>query len=95
MFFQALIYVTIIFIFCYAMWRLVIKDLLRSKGVKVDEDKIDPLTETQAKRDELRERLEKLKKDATAADDMVGITKEIGALEHEIKLAEQKIKELS
>jgi septal ring factor EnvC (AmiA/AmiB activator) len=94
MFFQSLIYILLIVGFFYALWRLVLKDLLRAQGIEVDDPEVDPLTAMELKRDGLQAKLDKLHKDADAAETMVDMTAEIKELEQQIADAETAIKNL-
>jgi hypothetical protein len=95
MFFQGIIYIILILGFVFGIWKLVIKPLLKGAEVEnLDEKQPDPLTVCEMKRDTLKIRLDTLKRDAVAAEEMASYKEAILILEHELDKVEKKIKEM-
>ena len=97
MFFQAIATFLLIFIALWAIWQLFVKNLLRSSGVDIDSDIIEPFKEesltSQEKRLEgLKKEFDAKSKDAQAAEAGVTLAREIKFLEDRIKEANEKMK---
>ena len=94
MFFQGMIGILIFVGFAFGIWKIIIKPLLEGAGVQVDEEAVEKLTAYQLHRDALNLKLDNLNKDAEAAEEVGVIEQEMIDLKDQIKLVEDKIKEM-
>ncbi len=92
MFFQGLIYISLLILFCFCVWHFVIKSWLESRGIQVHEAIEPEPTTYEKKRNTLEENLDTTRKDANAANFMVEMDKEKDKLEKQIAAADRKMK---
>lgn len=85
MFFQLLTSIILIVGFCYAVWRLIIKPILESKGVEIDD-------EPEVKTDHTK-RLDKTRQEHTETTASVEAVREEKQLKADIEDMEQEIKD--
>jgi hypothetical protein len=92
MFFQGLIYIIILVVIAWVGWKIIIKPILESKGIEVDEPEVVKTEHTK--------RLEKTKqqhKETTASVEAVreerNLKADIVAAEEEIKTTDKEIEE--
>lgn len=94
MFFQGLVYVAILLIAAWVLWKLIIKPILEGNGIQVEEDEDTTIRTSHTKKlDDMKEEFEKKVKSADAAEETVIISKGINELDERIKDADNKMKE--
>jgi hypothetical protein len=91
MFFAYMTSLVVLIIFIFALWKIIVKPVLESRGVTVDDEIVSP-TEYEVRRNRLRAEVEDDRKDADAAEDMVDLCCEKDNLDQIIYDAEKEMK---
>lgn len=92
MFFQALTTIFIVILFCWLIWRLIVKPILEGHGVKVDDDPVVKTDHTK-RLDKTRQAHAKAKASVNAVKEERDLIEDIAAMNREIKYEDEKIQE--
>lgn len=96
MFFQALVYVAILVIAAWTVWKLIIKPILEGNGIQVEEDEDTTIRTSHTKKlDDMKKEFYKKTRSAEAAEESVMVSVELNNLDERIKDADEKIKDNS
>lgn len=90
MFAQGLIYIFILLGFAWLAWELIIKPILKSKGIEIEEDE----TDYTKKLERLKHEFSLMEKSTQAAKEGLEILKDIKYMEDKIKEIEKREKEI-
>lgn len=93
MFAQAIIYLLIAILFCWLLWKFVIKPIMEAYGIEIEEDIV--ITDQTRKLKKLREEAKLMSESAKAAEEGIEVAKDIKYFEDRIKESEEKIKEIN
>lgn len=93
MFFADIIIVFIALLFFYLLWRIIVKPILKDRGIKVDEDKL-PSTPHLKELKTLIDQYKKLSVSAQSAERGLILAQKIKHLKEKIQYAETESKKL-
>jgi len=77
----------------YCLWRFIVKPILERHGIECDDEPEVIPTQHETRRDDLKDDLDKSRRSADAAEEMVDMTDEKVGLDQTIKDAERNMED--